>query len=517
MTSGKDLEKDLSLEPEPCYQDRSPINIGSDIGLDKSENTVSNADIETRIQLQCFPSESDYGSTQDSIRTTSLTSDMKQDELPSKAGTRIYRYIRWNFFSVYRLLFTVSFFVNLLILIQYILHAVTTRTALSLSTTLTYCSANFCVAAIARNEHFVNTLFWFCCKIPKQAPLIFRTTAAKVYNYGGIHSGCATSAVMWYILFIGSATYEYTHQTFVSHVVVAIGWINMVLMVTMLIFAEPHLRQRLHNHFEAVHRFAGWSILVLFWLQTGFMIKLQAKVNNNSLQTEFVASSPFWFLTVLTIFILYPWLRLRYRQVRAEKLSDHALRLHFDYTKPRGCSAVRLADRPLKETHAFAVIPNMQGKGFSVIVSHAGDWTRSLIDHPPERIYVRGVPQQGVVQVASLFKSVVIVATGSGIGPCLGLFNEYPELNCRVLWSAPRPEETYGPAVIDAVRRADRNAVIIDTRVKGRQDMVHASYKLYKQFRAEAVVVISNAVLTWKIVYGLETRSIPAYGPIWDC
>ena len=37
-----------------------------------------------------------------------------------------------------------------------------------------------------------------------------------------------------------------------------------------------------------------------------------------------------------------------------------------------------------------------------------------------------------------------------------------------------------------------------------------------KEFDAEAVIVISNKKLTWQVVYGLESRGIPAYGAIWD-
>jgi ribosomal protein L14E/L6E/L27E len=34
--------------------------------------------------------------------------------------------------------------------------------------------------------------------------------------------------------------------------------------------------------------------------------------------------------------------------------------------------------------------------------------------------------------------------------------------------------------------------------------------------RGEAVVVISNQRVTRKVVYGLETRGVPAYGAIFD-
>jgi len=39
---------------------------------------------------------------------------------------------------------------------------------------------------------------------------------------------------------------------------------------------------------------------------------------------------------------------------------------------------------------------------------------------------------------------------------------------------------------------------------------------MVKEFDAEAVGVISNPTLTQKLVYGLTSRGIPAYGAIFD-
>ena len=58
--------------------------------------------------------------------------------------------------------------------------------------------------------------------------------------------------------------------------------------------------------------------------------------------------------------------------------------------------------------------------------------------------------------------------------------------------------------------------MIINTQVTGRPDMVGLTYHLYKESKAEAVFIISNISLTQKVVYAMESRGIPAYGPIWD-
>lgn len=54
----------------------------------------------------------------------------------------------------------------------------------------------------------------------------------------------------------------------------------------------------------------------------------------------------------------------------------------------------------------------------------------------------------------------------------------------------------------------------VDTKVHGRPDMVKMSYQLYREFDAEAVCIISNQKLTQKVVYGLMSRGVPAFGAI---
>jgi hypothetical protein len=49
-----------------------------------------------------------------------------------------------------------------------------------------------------------------------------------------------------------------------------------------------------------------------------------------------------------------------------------------------------------------------------------------------------------------------------------------------------------------------------------RQDLVTITHRLYTESEAEAVVIVSNPKLTYKIKYGMESRGVPAYGPIWD-
>lgn len=70
--------------------------------------------------------------------------------------------------------------------------------------------------------------------------------------------------------------------------------------------------------------------------------------------------------------------------------------------------------------------------------------------------------------------------------------------------------------ILNMVKKADPDVWICDTRKLGRPDMVACTYKLVVESGAEAVFIISNPKLTRKVVYGMESRGIPAYGAIFD-
>ena len=452
--------------------------------------------------------------------TSTLPLDEKNDVeaqflLPVKAGSKTYRWLRWNFFSAYRRMFTLIFAVNVAVLI-----------GLAASRTLTYsasasaASANLLAAILMRQEHVINLLFVISSALPTSFPLIVRRWAAKIYTYGGVHSGCGVAASCWFVAFTGLATRDCLHQQTLLPVV-ALSYIILAMLIIIIGFAHPRMRMQFHDYFEMMHRFAGWTTVGLFWALVMLLsnAKAQAQGSNINLGQVLVTTSTFWCLAIITICLVYPWIRLRHREVRVEKLSDHAARLHFDYTRLDRSLGLRLSTNPLVETHAFATIPEPEGKkGFSIVVSNAGDWTREMIRNPapPRKIWVKGAPVYGVIRVSLVFKRTVLVTTGSGIGPCLSMLNGNRKANARVLWSAQDPLKTYGQGIIDSVRKADAQATIIDTRKTGRPDLVAITYRLYKEYEAEAVVVISNPRVTRKIVYGMETRGVPAYGPIFD-
>lgn len=371
------------------------------------------------------------------------------------------------------------------------------------------CTAvNLCLAVLMRQELVINALFKIACSVPPSAPLWLRRNCAKVYHIGGVHSGCAVASATWLTIFtIGNTVISS------SLAVLVVSYLIMALLFTMIVFAHPTMRAKYHDKFEFIHRGAGWTALALFWVQT---VVFTNDVRGFKTLGQALAESPgFWLLLIATLSVILPWLNLRKVTVRADILSQHAVRLYFTYTNPTVGTAIRLSERPLLDWHAFATIAKPNEKEFSVLVSNAGDWTSRQIKIGPTKLWVRGVPACGVLRIVPLFRSIVLVATGSGIGPCLPVIYA-KKVPIRIFWSTPHPEATFGPEVIEAIKSADPNAVIHNTKTMGRPDMVAVTYRLLRESSAEAVAIISNKKLTQLVVYAMESRGIPAFGAIFD-
>ena len=345
--------------------------------------------------------------------------------------------------------------------------------------------ANLALAVLIRQQYVINLLFRLASSVPTHWPLRIRWTMGKVYHFGGLHVGASVCATAWF---------PFTAPSLV------LTWVILALLLTMIVLALPVLRARQHNWFERAHRFGGWSVLALFALHAA------ATANTACL----------WALGLVTFSVLLPWLRLRRVPVRIERPSRHVALVRFGYgVTPFAGSSTAVSRNPLLEWHSFANVPTPGQPGFRLTISRAGDWTGALIDDAPPYLWVKGIPTAGVGNIDKLFRKVVWVATGSGIGPCLPhlLAGDTPSL---LVWSTRHPRQTYGDALVDEILAVQPDAVIWDTDAAGKPDLLALTYQAYRQSGAEAVICISNKSTTWQIVEELELRGIPAFGAIWD-
>ncbi|GHD22670.1 hypothetical protein GCM10010313_57730 [Streptomyces violarus] len=352
--------------------------------------------------------------------------------------------------------------------------------------------ANLALAVVVRQQYVINLLFRLATSAPTHWPLKVRWTLGKVYHFGGLHVGGALAGTAWFLALT---------ITTPNGPLMAVGWALLALLALIIATALPPFRSRRHDHFEKIHRFGGWSALALFWTHT--LLSGQGPV-------------PLAVLAVVTFSVALPWLRLRKVDVRTERPSPHVVLARFDYGEtPFAGSSTAISRSPLKEWHSFANVPAPGRSGFRLTISRAGDWTGSFIDDLPERVWVKGITTAGVANIEVLFRKVVYVATGSGIGPCLPhlLAAEVPS---RLVWATRDPRATYGDALVDEILAVQPHALIWDTSRHGKPDMVRLAHDAYREFGAEAVICISNKRLTWQVVHGLERRGIPAYGAIWD-
>ena len=429
--------------------------------------------------------------------------------LPPPPHSARYSWLRWGFFTIYRRLFSIVFIAN------FVTFIIVIRRDRSLTDFVNAAAANLLGVGLARQPLVVNLLFWCICSLPKSAPLRLRRLAAKISHYGGVHSGCGVASLLWYIGFIGVLSHTaVVEPRLISPAVLVLAYVILLLLLAIVIAAYPTFRFKRHDYFEFTHRFSGWLVILLFW---PFIVLFAEKARLDQSTGAFLATQPaFWILIFLTLSIVHPWLYLRKVDVVPEYISTHAIRLHFNFTTIRFGQGFAVSKHPLRDWHGFAQFPDLDGKGFSCLVSKAGDWTTDCIQRPPTHLWKRGVPIFGFGYTMRMFRSIVIVTTGSGIGPILSFlaFEQRPPM--RVVWQTKAPLKTYGQGILDCLAHLDPDPVIVDTDKSGRQDLLPMVLDMVRNFNAEAVLVVSNPFFTKKMVFELEARDVPAYGPIFD-
>lgn len=374
--------------------------------------------------------------------------------------------------------------------------------------------ANFAVGILFRQHYVVNFLFKIATSIPVSWPLSIRWAMGKVYHFGGLHSGCTTVGTLWFGAYLYALVSSWLGGMSLSLETIIVSALLMSLLLGLIVMALPQIRGRYHNSFELMHRLGGWSTLALFWFQ---LVLLTRDLNpDQSLFYTIISSPSAWVLYLISFSILLPWMQLQKVKVDIDCPSSHVAIAKFNYgVNPFAGSSTALSRSPLREWHSFANIPSPVEDGYRLTISRAGDWTGHFIDDKPSHVWVKAIPTAGVGNVDQLFKRVLWVATGSGIGPCLPhLLAETAPGN--LVWSTRTPTDTYGEDLVGEILAVQPDAMIWDTNEHGKPDMIKLVHDAFERFQPEAVICISNQKLTYQVVYDMESRGVPAFGAIWD-
>jgi hypothetical protein len=375
--------------------------------------------------------------------------------------------------------------------------------------------ANFAIAILVRQQYVVNFLFAMASRGSPQWPLSLRWLISKVYHIGGLHVGAAIAGTAWFVglTCVESAAWSSGSSPGPAEVVVE-SYVLAALLIAIVVLATPLVRTRAHNVFELSHRFGGWAAVLLFWVQTVQLVLSER--DKGSAVHALLRSSHAWTLLLLIFSIVLPWLRLRKVPIKVHQPSSHVALVSFDYgITPPVNSTIAISRNPLKEWHGFATITSPGKTGYRLAISRAGDWSGAFIDNPPSHIWVRGIPVAALARVQDLHKRIVLVVTGSGIGPAMGQVLS-PKVPTHLVWSVRNPRVTYGDELVDEILHAQPGATIVDTQESGKPDLVRLTHNACQEFGATAVIVVSNKPATWQIVHGMERLGYPAFGPIWD-
>ncbi len=368
---------------------------------------------------------------------------------------------------------------------------------------------NLASAVIVRQPYVVNALAWLSTRAPTAWPLRLRWMLGKHYHLGGLHVGAAIAGTVWYLVLVASMVRDVAAGVDdVSRGGLAVGATLVTLLTVMVVLALPRCRAARHDRFELTHRFCGWAALGLVWVNTLLFVDDDGPL---------VRSPQLWLVVLTTVGALWPWLLLRRVPISCDRPSGHAAVIELDHGATPGIGTTRPISRhPFVGWHHFANVPGAPDRaGYRMVISRAGDWTGRFVDEPPSHVWVRGIPTMGVANVRKLFGKVVLVATGSGIGPMLGHLLD-TSVPAQLVWVTRNPRRTYGDQLVDEIEAAQPDAVIWDTDERGKPDVLRVAYDAYARSGAEAVVCIANRTVTWQVVHGLEQRGIPAFGPIWD-
>lgn len=416
-------------------------------------------------------------------------------------------------FTVYKRLFVVCLALNITGLVL----AATGQFPYARNRAALFSIANIFALVLCRSEAVLRVVFWVAVNILGYAwvPLRLKTmTTALLQSLGGIHSGCGISSIAW-LIYALVLTLKDRDNTTPEIIGVASAILGLLCLSSLAAF--PLVRHLHHNVFERTHRFAGWSSLGLLWAFITLTISYDplTKTYSNDLGSRLVKRQEFWFTFGITVLIIIPWLTVRRVPVRISSPSGHAAIIKFDGGVKAGILG-RISPSPFSEWHAFGIISDNK-KEHMMLAGAVGDFTKSLVSHPPRHLWVRQVHFAGLPYLTNMYNRVLLVATGSGICVFLSFLLQPCKAEVCLLWVTKGVEQNFGKEIKEWMSGHPKEKVIVhDTALLGRPNVSEMSVDTAKKFGAEVVIVTSNPEGSRDVVDACKANGIAAFGPIWD-
>lgn len=344
------------------------------------------------------------------------------------------------------------------------------------------------------------------------APVFVRNLiTAFLLHVGGVHSGAGVGSLMW--LVYGSVYMIISYAAY-NIWIVLLGYALLVTVFLTVVSATPFLRFHYHNVFEHLHRYAGWSSLLVMAI---FIILLQG--GKTYQWHKFVASYWLWVTIVTVLLVALPWACVSRVPVMHEvPESNRITLLKFPgYIEPGFYG--RISHKRLSEWHVFGCFgESVSQPHHFMICSAVGDFTKDLAKHPPSHLYTRLIKFPGFSYCHRMYGRGIAICTGAAIGVFISLFSNEGLTNFDLIWVGSKFQDTYGSTVLSLLRKGcpgDR-LTLYDTSLHGRPNLVSLACAAYYDKQAEAVFCVSNRMGTLDLVHGCRRVGVPAFGPIWD-
>ncbi|KAJ7496960.1 hypothetical protein FB451DRAFT_209097 [Mycena latifolia] len=462
------------------------------------------------VPLNAFPSRSPPDSA---ASTPPLFKEVPPLAFP-KSKRQVSRTIEFQlWFNTYRKLFCLTIMLNFIGLVL----AATGKWEYPRRYTGAFVLGNLQAAILMRNELFGRFLYLIVGTLfAKWPPLWFRLACTSTLQHlGGIHSGCATSGAVWLVFRIVLIIVDYRHY---PASIITAGVVTSVAVFISIASAFPWVRESHHNIFEGYHRLVGWFGLLSTWIFVVLGDSYDLTTHSwNPDGVRVIRQQDFWFALGMSVFVIMPWVTLRKVPVVVEVPSPKVAIIRFERGMQQGLLA-RISRGSILEFHAFGIISKgRQAQEHYLICGVQGDFTQSLVDHPPSHLWTRQLKFAGVSNTSKIYKRGIRVCTGTGLGAALSTCLQSPDW--YLIWMGSDQAKTFGPTISALIHDnlPPEQYLLWDSKERGgRPDVMKLIKEVYVKWGAEVVFITSNLGGNTEMMQGCKKEGIPAFGTLWD-